>query len=126
MKLVDHFITWVHGPVIPGLYIHFKEYGSGNIPKVSFFDSSVFEKEEITVLELVWSVYGKYDAKYLERLTHTERPWLDARAGKDQDERCTNVISKEEIKKYFLGLKKTHDICSEYSLNKYVSNIAVP
>ncbi|WP_042332764.1 Panacea domain-containing protein [Desulfosporosinus orientis] len=112
----EDFQAWVHGPVMPGLYIHFKEYGSGNIPKVSSFDSSVFEKEEITVLDLVWSVYGKYDAKYLERLTHIEKPWLDAREGKNQDKQCTNIISKEEIKKYFSGLRKNHDICSEYSL----------
>lgn len=119
----EDFQAWVHGPVIPSLYIHFKEYGSANIPKVFSFDSSVFENEEITVLDLVWSVYGKYDAKYLERLTHIEKSWLDAREGIGHDERCINVISKEEIKKYFSGLRKSHNICSEYSLNKYVSNI---
>lgn len=119
----EDFQAWVHGPVIPSLYIHFKEYGSANISKVSSLDSSLLEKGEINVLDLVWSVYGKYDAKYLERLTHIEKPWLDARKGIDQNERCTNIISKENIKEYFSGLRKTYDICSEYSLNKYVSNI---
>ncbi|WP_088228975.1 type II toxin-antitoxin system antitoxin SocA domain-containing protein [Desulfosporosinus sp. FKB] len=119
----EDFQAWVHGPVIPDLYIYFKEYGSSNIPKVSSFDPGVFEKDELTVLDLVWSVYGKYDAKYLERLTHIEKPWVDARTGIDQNERCTNIISKEAIQQYFSDLRKNHDICSEYSLNKYVSNI---
>lgn len=74
---------------------------------------------------MVWSVYGKYDAKYLETLTHIEKPWLNARAGIDQNERCTNIISKEEIIEYFSSLRESHDICSEYSLNKYVSNITL-
>jgi len=119
----EDFQAWVHGPVIPSLYVHFKEYGSSNIPKVYSFDSSVFDQEEINILDLVWSVYGKYDAKYLERLTHTEKPWIIARQGIDQNERCTNIISKNEIEEYYSSLRKNHDICGEYSLNKYVSNI---
>lgn len=121
----EDFEAWVHGPVIPILYVHFKEYGSANILKVYSFDSSVFEQEETKILDLVWSVYGKYDAKYLERLTHSEKPWIMARRGIDQKERCTNVISKKEIQEYYLGLREINNICGEYSLNKYVSNINV-
>jgi len=119
----EDFQAWVHGPVIPSLYVHFKEYGSSNIQMVYSLDSSVFEQEEINILDLVWSVYGKYDAKYLERLTHTEKPWIIARQGMDRNERCTNIISKKEIEEYYSNLRKNHDICGEFSLNKYVSNI---
>lgn len=119
----EDFQAWVHGPVIPSLYVHFKELGSSNIPKVYSFDSSIFDQEEINILDLVWFVYGKYDAKYLERLTHMEKPWIIARQGIDPKERCTNIISKNEIEEYFSSLRKNHDICGEYSLNKYVSNI---
>ncbi|WP_206752174.1 Panacea domain-containing protein [Desulfosporosinus fructosivorans] len=64
---------------------HFREFGSENIPKVYSFDASVFEQEELNILDLVWSVYGKYDAKYLERLTHYEKPWVNASVDKNED-----------------------------------------
>ncbi len=72
-------------------------------------------------LDLVWSVYGKYDAKYLERLTHAEKPWVNARQGIDHKERCNNIISKQEIQEYYSGLREIHGICSEYSLNLILS-----
>ena len=82
-------------------------------------------QEELNILDMVWSVYGKYDAKYLERLTHAERPWVNARQGLDLKERCNNIISKQEIQDYYSGLREIHGISGEYSLNKYVSNLNV-
>ena len=123
--LEEDFQAWVHGPVIPSLYIHFKEFGSANIPKVYSFDPSVFNTEELYILDIVWSVYGKYDAKYLERLTHIEDPWIGARNGLDKTAICTNVIPKEEIEKYYSTVQKKHEIYNEYGLNLYVSNISL-
>jgi len=121
----EDFQAWVHGPVIPSLYVHYREYGSANIPKVYSFDACVFEQEELNILDMIWSVYGKYDAKYLERLTHAEKPWVNARQGLDRKERCNNIISKQEIQDYYSGLREIHGISGEYSLNKYVSNLNV-
>ena len=41
-------------------------------------------------------------AKTLEKMTHLDRPWIDARKGFAPEERCDNVIPKAEIKTYFL------------------------
>ncbi len=112
----EDFQAWVHGPVIPSLYVHYREFGSANLPKVYSFDASVFEQEELNILDLVWSVYGKYDAKYLERLTHAERPWVNARQGLDHKERCNNIISKQETQDYYSGLREIHGTTGEYSL----------
>ena len=53
------------------------------------------------MLDVVWNVYGKFDGKYLEQLTHTEEPWLNARRGLDADVASQNVITDESMKAFY-------------------------
>ena len=36
----------------------------------------------------VWNTYGIFDGKYLEKLTHAEKPWIDARGDCKEGESC--------------------------------------
>ncbi len=45
--------------------------------------------------------YGNLTAKTLENMTHSDKPWIEAREGIAPEARCSNVINKEKIKKYF-------------------------
>ncbi len=93
--------AWVHGPAVPSLYEKFKKFGSEPIifeAKNLDFDFSEKQKE---LLEEVWKVYGKYDANYLEVLTHSELPWQEARAGLESSDSSNNEISEVTIKKYY-------------------------
>src|SRR5690349_1985396 len=65
--------AWIHGPAIPSLYKKFKKYGSKpiSLDQLSSKQPSLSSNE---VLDEVWRVYGKYDANYLEILTHQEDP----------------------------------------------------
>lgn len=119
----EDFQAWVHGPVIPELYYQYKECGYNTIPKVEKFDSTIFNMEQLNVLEMVKFAYGRYDGKYLEELTHGEVPWKEARGDCMANEICMRIISKKSIKDYFGELKVKYDIQSKNDLKKYIGNL---
>src|SRR5581483_2943647 len=74
--------AWVHGPAIRNVYLQYKRYGFDSIKEdVSEEDVSKIDSEDKKLLDEIWSVYGKFDAAYLEQLTHSELPWQKAREG---------------------------------------------
>lgn len=117
--------AWVHGPVIDSLYYKYQSYGYRNIERLEKFDVSILGIEEISVLEDVWNVYGKFEAKYLESLTHHELPWNHAREGYDESERCNEPISKDKMMEYYSNLKETYHINSTEELEAYVRSINI-
>ena len=119
----EDFQAWVHGPVIPNLYYQYKKHGYSAIPKVETFDVSIFDDDQLNVLEMVRYAYGRYDAKYLEELTHNESPWKEARGECKVDEICTRVISKESIKSYFKEVKDTFNIQNKHDLKVYLATL---
>jgi len=52
-------------------------------------------------LDEVWKVYGKYDAEYLEELTHNEYPWQKAREGLNSAVVSSNIITHDSMKNYY-------------------------
>lgn len=92
---------WVHGPVVREVYNIFKDYQYNAIDisyKIENLDS---ETED--VLNYVVNNFSKYDARYLENLTHKQEPWILSRVGLDPDERSDKTISKESIANYFIN-----------------------
>ena len=98
----DTIEAWVHGPAVPWIYGQYKDYFMNNIAeKVTRADFSLLSRTEKGLLDLIWNVYGKYPADYLEVLTHTEDPWQIARENLEQCEPSTNEISKESMRIYY-------------------------
>jgi len=91
--------AWTHGPVVRSLFERFKGNGwealcgSGNAPKL--------DKKTKELLDEVFRVYGEHGAKTLERLSHCEAPWKEARGDCAPEERCENIISKESIQTFY-------------------------
>ena len=52
-------------------------------------------------LDNVWKVYGKYEARYLETLTHSELPWQNAREGLEIGDVSRNIIDIKFAGKYY-------------------------
>lgn len=113
-ELIDeNFEAWVHGPVVPELYQDLKQFGFNNIQVINDeLDSAeerikkVAKENNLTEdqLELIYSVLNKYgtlSSFELEMLTHSEEPWIEARAGYPPHERCTNVILKKTMKEFY-------------------------
>jgi uncharacterized phage-associated protein len=93
--------AWIHGPVVPRVFGAFKEY------RWNVIDRAVCPLGEAAVIEHVDSVlekYGKYGATELERLTHSEQPWIYARRGLAPDDPSRNVISKNHMKSFYRNL----------------------
>lgn len=98
----DEFQAWIHGPANPKVYLTFKSFDfNASHPEFLDKDFNLFAPEEKEVLDLVWNVYGKFDGKYLEALTHEEEPWLKARQGLDAETASQNIISDESMRDFY-------------------------
>ncbi|MFH1745022.1 MAG: type II toxin-antitoxin system antitoxin SocA domain-containing protein [bacterium] len=102
-KLFDDKIeAWIHGPSVPIVYLEFKKFGYNEIKQdVKESDFPDISTEEKNVLDSIWNVYGKYDANYLEALSHSEEPWQKTRAGLMSYESSSAEITIEEMKSYY-------------------------
>lgn len=98
----DDFQAWIHGPAIPKVWHAFRQFNFSD-PHPDFLkeDFSELTKDEKIVLDSIWDIYGKYPGNYLEVLTHTEEPWLEARNGLSDGDASQNVISTETMRRYY-------------------------
>ncbi|MGX7593647.1 Panacea domain-containing protein [Planococcus plakortidis] len=97
----EDFEAWVHGPVIPSIYQKYRPYGYQDIPK-SNKEVEIDDEEIVDILEQVYATYGGYNGNELESISHQEKPWLEAREGKEPYEACNDIISKETIFNFYI------------------------
>lgn len=107
----DEFQAWLHGPVSRKVYDQIKGvsilYTEINYePAAGGARPSEILKAELTAdqLDLVDEVideYGQLTSSQLEKLTHSEDPWINARRGYGVAERCEEVIPKEAMRQYY-------------------------
>lgn len=107
----EDFQAWSHGPVLPSIYNNYKQYGYEAIP-VCNCDNNL-RTEIIDLLEDIKNVYGEKSAKYLENLTHSELPWLEARGNISIEMRSTTPISKITMKEFYTKLHEKNSIDEE-------------
>jgi len=89
---------WIHGPAVPRVFGEFKEYRWSVIARAV---TPVQDAAVIHHVNEVLALYGKYGATQLERLTHSEQPWIQARRGLSPDEPSRNVIPKNHMKLFY-------------------------
>lgn len=97
----DELEGWVHGPVVREVYNNFRSY-QYNCIDINF-EIGDLDDEAKDVLNYVIDNFSKYDAKYLEDLSHEQEPWILSRNGLDPDERSDKIMSKESIANYFIN-----------------------
>lgn len=93
--------AWVHGPAIPKLYPKFKHFGFSPILIDTNETTFSFSTAQKNLLNNIWKVYGKYNAEYLEALTHSELPWQEAREGLELAQASDNAINLETAKAFY-------------------------
>ena len=99
----DKIEAWVHGPAIKKVYLKFREFGYKNISmSVDNKEFNCLTSEEKELLDAVWDVYGKYDANYLEMLSHSETPWQQARRDLEKYESSSNEISPRLMREFYV------------------------
>lgn len=99
--------AWAHGPVVPSVYKRFREskWEALSVPT----SCPDIEENIENLLKEISKVYGKFDAKYLENLTHRDGPWSDTRADLLPEVASSRPIPKEMMKKFY---KKTYENAS--------------
>lgn len=101
----DTIEAWIHGPVIPKVYHHYKKYGFRFIEEPTNNNLAIPSKYS-EIIEEVWKVYGKYDADYLELLTHNEEPWRSVRNAVEDCGSTDQIIPHQSMQSFYTSLHK--------------------
>lgn len=95
----DRIEAWANGPVIKSLYdLHKGKYSIDSWPHGDVSSLTSANKETITA---VLDAYADYSALELSNLSHSEKPWIDARKNLDPSERGNSEITLESMADYF-------------------------
>ena len=89
--------AWIHGPVFRSLFNSMKNYKTFlKLERVSEIG-----KSNSNFLDTIYNVYGKYSGNELEKMTHSELPWISARHGLQPHEFSQNKIDDNDIIKCY-------------------------
>lgn len=103
----EDFQAWIHGPVVPELYNCYKDFKWNPIVREDLSEEAlktIYSKLSGLSQEVLSDVVEEYfcmDAYALEKSTHNEQPWLQARIGLAEDEPSTNIISKDSMIEFY-------------------------
>lgn len=85
------------------IYDKYKSFGREPIrnrfKKVDFDEFLTLEEKELC--DYVLENLAIYNGSVLREFTHREMPWMEAREGLGESERCTNIIQESTIQEYF-------------------------
>ena len=116
--------AWVHSPVYPEVYELFSDFKYNPIDDARFAmldgAADALTKEEKDVVDLVVNTFGMYGGKMLEKITHNEDPWKEARKGYGDNVPSSELLSKERIMKYYVEINKKYGINTESGLKTYI------
>ena len=116
--------AWIHSPVYPEVYELFSDFKYNPIDDARFAmldgAANALTKEEKDVVDLVVNTFGMYGGKMLEKITHNEDPWKEARKGYGDNVPSSELLSKERIMKYYVEINKKYGINTEAGLKTYI------
>jgi uncharacterized phage-associated protein len=116
--------AWIHSPVYPEVYELFSDFKYNPIDDARFAmldgAADALTKEEKDVVDLVVNTFGMYGGKMLEKITHNEDPWKEARKGYGDNVPSSELLSKERIMKYYVEINKKYGINTEAGLKTYI------
>ncbi len=119
--------AWVHGPVYPEVYELFRDFKYNPIDDARFalFEGTAdaLTEEEKNVIDLVLNTFGMYSGKVLERITHNEDPWKEARKGYGDGIPSNTLLPKERIMKYYEVINNKYGIGTEEGLKTYIHDM---
>lgn len=119
--------AWVHGPVFVKVYEKYKKFGRASI--INKFEKIDYDflliNEEKELCDYVLSNFAIYNGSILRELTHKEWPWLEAREGLGETERCTNVIQEVLINDYFNEMNDKYGFDKSEGIRNYIRSLNV-
>lgn len=118
--------AWIHGPVYSEVYTLFKDFKYNPIEDARFSilkktDSTLTDNEKEVIGQVV-NTFGIYGAKALEKITHNEEPWKNARKGYGDHIPSNELITKESIRLYYETVDKEYGIETENGIRQYIQD----
>jgi len=105
------------------IYFRYKDYRFDAIDCNNEVDETIFSATEKAVLESVVKHICCYSGKVLEKFTHAETPWLSARGGLLETDVSNEIISKEDIGKYFNSVKEKYNMINPNDIKAYTQTM---
>jgi uncharacterized phage-associated protein len=108
--ITDRFKAWMHGPVSTKVWHEFKNesplltqitISARDKTRAQLRVTSQLTAEQLSLIDSVMKEYGPLNAYELEGLTHSEQPWVEARAGLSPAEPSTATISRDTMRKFY-------------------------
>ena len=119
--------AWVHGPVYTEVYELFRDFKYDPIDDARFalFEGTAdaLTEEEKRVIDLVVDTFGMYGGKVLERITHNEEPWNEARKGYGDSIPSSEILSKDSIREYYEVVDREYGIGTKEGLKAYINDM---
>lgn len=119
--------AWVHGPVYPEVYNLFRNFKYNPIDDAHFAllegTKGTLTEDEKRVINLVVNTFGMYGGKVLEKITHNEEPWVEARKGYGDSIPSSELLPKDRIMKYYILVNKKYGIDTEAGLKTYIHDM---
>ncbi len=119
--------AWIHGPVYPDVYDLFRDFKYNPIDDARFAllkgTESALTDDEKRVIDLVVNTFGMYGGKVLEKITHNEEPWVEARKGYGDSIPSSELLPKERIRKYYIAVNRKYGIDTEDGLRRYIHDM---
>ena len=119
--------AWAHGPVYPEVYELFRDFKYNPIDDARFalFEGTMdaLTEKEKKVIDLVVNTFGMYGGKVLERITHNEEPWKEARKGYGDSIPSSELLPKDRIMRYYVAINQKYGIGTEDGLKTYIHDM---
>lgn len=119
--------AWIHGPVYPEVYDLFRDFKYNPIDDARFAllkgTEEALTDDEKRVIDLVVNTFGMYGGKVLEKITHNEDPWMEARKGYGESIPSSELLPKERIMKYYIVVNRKYGIDTEDGLRTYIHDM---
>ena len=99
------FQAWVHGPVNVDIFQRFKGIGKTLYSIITVRDvmntDPTLSQSDKEFLDMILDNYMKYSGADLERFSHEDSPWKDARGQCGPWDRCTTEITEDSLRKFY-------------------------
>ena len=80
-------------------------------------------ENEKKVIDLVVNTFGLYGGKVLEKITHNEKPWREARKGYDDSIPSSALLAKNRIMSYYKAVNQKYKIETTEGLMAYIHDM---
>ncbi|TYQ29844.1 Panacea domain-containing protein [Pseudanabaena sp. UWO310] len=98
----DVIEAWTHGPVVSQVYQEYKKFGYKKISTLAIAYPN-FGDEEALIIREVWDKYKHLSGRQLEKQTHNESPWQEARkrANVNHQDSSKEPILPKDMKAFY-------------------------